>query len=236
MAKNQTQSSNVDTDTSASSGQPYIQSNMGGSRGGGSKMIMILLILVIVAVAIIALVFVGLNSSTASTASTRTHSENATTIYLSAAGAQEVFGGTVGSYYTSDIFNLSSPVNISLVAQDPSLYNNVTSGWGTFAATPNGTSYSFLSFAVMQANNTNRMYYTLTSSDALLLQNLTPSTTTGTFDGMNYTYSYAVINTTSNIQLLSGLKKDNIVLVVVYNGYHTLNVTKLINVTANTLP
>jgi hypothetical protein len=169
---------------------------------------------------------------------TQNRSTNSTSIYISPSQAQELVDSSLSNYSTYDIFNPEAPLNVSfLVSLVPNLYDNVSSGWLTYAAGSNATQNASMEYIVMTTNNPSAIAEGLGPVVANFSTGMTPiSVVPGFQNGLNYTYgSYK--NSTSTFQALYGWKGKNVVLTLVSgNSGFFANESQLIGIVANVTP
>ncbi len=168
---------------------------------------------------------------------TQTASANSTPIYMSATQAQALLQSPLSTYNTYDVYNDSSPINMSyLISVIPQLYGNATSGWITFAAGSNSTSNASIIYMEITTNHTENMSSAIGNLITSSL-NITPAfLNNGTENGLNYTYGLYQ-NSTGVYQILYGWEHNNTALAYAAgNPGFLVNETSLIEIAANDTP
>lgn len=207
---------------------------MPGNKGNSGKMIIYLIAVVVVILIVVGIVLLLSSSSSPSVVVAQNHSLNTTPVYMSPSQAELIVGAPLSNYYTSDLFNPASEVNMTdLVSAIPQLYDNVTSGWITSATGSNTTQNATIQFYVLQTNN-NQEFSTDLGSVITSSLNMSPQAVSpGTDNGLDYTYS-VYKNSTAEFQVLYGWKQRNaIVILVQANPVFSTNETELLDVAAN---
>lgn len=206
------------------------------TKGGSDKKTLYIVVAAVAVIVIVALLYLYSTSSSALPVITQNRSQNTTVISMSPVQAEQMIG-SLSYYNVSDIYNPLAPINISLmVAIEPQLYGNVTSGWATLASSANATTNASLSYIVMRSSNVSTLSQGLGMSLASYLNLTEVSSSSGSYNGMNYTYGY-YSNSTTVAQLLYGWKRSQIFLVLLQgNPGFMANESTLINVTAADTP
>ncbi len=192
--------------------------------------VVIAAVLVIIAVALVL-------PSAPSIKIAQNRSINSTPIYMSPAQAQLILGSSLYNYTTYDIFNQVNPLNASFFAGIvPQLAGNLTSGWTTLAAGSSPTINSSLEYIVMTTNDTAAIA-NLLGGDINSSIGVAPSyTTSGLYNGLQYTY-YEYGNATTTAQILYGYKGGNAVLLLIGGSAPYLaNQSLIVTIAANDTP
>ena len=158
-----------------------------------------------------------------------------TPVYLSYFQGESLIGN-ITSYSTSDLFNATSPINITFIESvTPYAADNVTEGWTTILQNSNATRNATLEFFVMKAYNTSKLSRNITEELNQFFVS-PPQSTSNVYNGMNYTYD-SFSNSTINIQLVVGWK-GNYTTLSILSSNPTFKVSKntLIGLTANDTP
>lgn len=157
-------------------------------------------------------------------------------IYLNKSQAKSILGQSPTSYNTYSISNPLNPINITFLTQlDPHLEGNVSSGWTTLATTQSASiEYTLLNTShaaeiAVQLGSANTKQ--LNGSFGMVVANIT----SGTKNGLDYTYVEFKNGAGGTMQLIYGSEGNEVVLNTVTGIF--ANKSSLINITANyTLP
>ncbi len=158
-----------------------------------------------------------------------------TPIYLSYFQGESLIGN-ITSYSTSDLFNATSPINITFIESvTPYAADNITEGWSTILQNNNAARNATLEFFVMKTYNTSRLSRNITEELNQFFIS-PPQSFSNSYNGLNYTYD-GFSNSTINIQVVIGWK-GNYTTLSILSSNPTFNVSKtlLIGLTANDTP
>ncbi len=214
-------------------------SNAAGSKQSNTKTLLVIVVVLLIAIALV-LIFVlqpsaGTGPSVLGTTTAvvpSLGSTGGTPIYLSASQSQ-ILLGQVSIYSTSDLFNASSPINITYMYNvTPYAAGNVTEGWVTMVQGQNLTKNQSIYFLVMYAYNASSLSSSIVSSVSQFYSS-PPQTLYGTVNGLSYTYQLYE-NSTGNFQSITGWKGRDAVFVQAFsNPGFPVNYTVLAGIAAN---
>lgn len=221
-------------------GSPANQGAFNSAPGGKqNNTLLLVLIVVILVVAIVVILLMAMGSFSTSTSGTTTAaalssvgSTGGTPIYLGASQS-EVLLGQVSTYQTFDLFNASSPINITYIDNvTPYSAGNVTEGWGTLVYGQNVTLNQSLEFFVMKANNASSLYSSIVSTVSQFYP-APPATQSCSQNGLICTYQQFE-NSSGNFQSVTGFKGDYVVFAeMASNPGFSVNQTALARIAAN---
>lgn len=211
------------------------------NAGTGSKKALVysvIGIIIIIAVVIVLLLPGGSPKTTTTTQTTTPTtvstiaSVNHISIYLNKTQMQELLGSTPSNYSKYTISDPSNPVNITYLEElAPSLSSNVIGGWTTRATTQTAA----LEYTVIATNSTAKIAGLLGQAEGKIITSSfgmkEVSTSSGTKNGLEYTYAAYNNSIGGTSQFLYGYEGNDVVLVMV-TGI-VVNENLLINITAN---
>lgn len=215
---------------------PGQQPGTGSKNQGNKTMLYIGIAAIVIIVILVAAVLLAGSSPNSLTGQPTIGSNAGTPVYVSQAEMQRLIGSNVSQYYATDLFNMSSPLNITDIEYFSGFAaGNVTEGWASAAFGSNATTNDSVEFFIMQSNNASALAGSLATA---LSQSFypAPSMVNGTASGLSYTYE-EYDNSTGNFQTVTGWKDNHVVMVLVSsNSPYSINQTALIGAAANYTP